>query len=108
MNYSDFFDGLVQMKVIDKSLDGNFNINKNYYNSSIAHWKDIIKFFPNESPFNIFNYCFIYEIQQRVGCDIVDDELSKYTDLLIRIFIKSGIYNKLFGDKWKKELDIDP
>jgi len=104
-----YLDGLAQIDVLMIDEDNNlFKVKKEYYDESLTHWKDMIKLFPKQTKFTVFNYCCITELQKRLG-DISDEELTNYTMLLIQIMSVSGIYKKLFGEGWEKELlDYEP
>lgn len=98
-----YLDGLIQNKVIDNPSHDNYKVNQNFYDQAIKRHKDVKTRNPHMTPFEVFNMCMLLELM--VILNLTNpNEIDRYAQVLIRCFIASGIYEKLFPGVWKEEV----
>lgn len=98
-----YLDGLIQNGVVEDKGNDKLKISQEFYDAGINRLPYVYSQYPEETKFSKFNMAFILELMERMNITN-DQEIEEYSKIMIRCFIASGIFQKLFPDTWEAEL----
>lgn len=103
--YSEYVNGLVQLKVIKQVGEDRYVIEKKFYKKGMEYYLKLKKEDPELNQFKAFNMGMLYQLVEQIGVMTSEEEMEKYISVLMSCFAAAGLYTNLFGEGWQMYLE---